>query len=118
MAPIALRLRAIKGGGVCVVVKVVNVNDPPYFNLTAPTALAIDEQKPANTTVRHGNMHNLVVDPDDPTGKYLIFGIRMFVMPNSQNYNGVQNKRWKSFSKGTWTSNRSRYTSCQCSWHA
>ena len=70
-----------QAGGVCVVVKVVNVNDPPYFNLTAPTNLAIDEQMPANTTVTHGNMHNLVVDPDDPAGKYLTFGIECLSCP-------------------------------------
>ena len=62
-------------------VKVVNVNDPPYFNLTAPTSLAIDEQMPANTTVRLGNMHDLVVDPDDPTGKYLTFGLECLSCP-------------------------------------
>ena len=55
------------------------MNDPPYFNLTAPTAwLSLNKSL---QTLRLVKLHDLVVDPDDPTGKYLIFGIECLSCP-------------------------------------
>jgi hypothetical protein len=70
--------------GVCVIVNLLNVNDPPFFNESLPQpVLSINEQTAINTTVKNGDFKTggAVVDLDDASGDTLVFSIECLSCP-------------------------------------